>query len=143
MYKVSKQTINYIGNVQTTQFINYVDVQTTAEFDAIIRSFHGRAKAENQAFIVRGKRDRVRYVFTLINAVGVDKAIKKNKSYINDAVKAVNNYIDNANTAAKRSAKINSRKNVDLLQHVNVDDYWVDNKHNYIEEFGDIETYVY
>lgn len=143
MYKVTKQVINHIGNVQSNEFIAFISINHKAEFDSIIRSFHGRAKAENQAFIIRGRQDRVRYNLQKINILDCDKARINNVNYINDTVNRCNKYIDEINTVAKRSAKVNSKKDVNLRQYVNVKQYWLDNMYEYVQQNFDDDLLVY
>lgn len=134
MYKVTKEVINQVGNIQSTEFITFVSIDSEKEMDAIIRSFHGRAIADNSAFIIRGRQERVRYKMQKIDVLDSNKVRVNNIKYTNDAINRCNKYIDEINTAAKRSAKVNSKKDVDLRQYIHLDHYWLDNINKYTQQ---------
>lgn len=143
MYKVTKEVINQVGNIQSTKFITFVSIDSKEEMDAIIRSFHGCAIADNQAFIIRGRQEKVRYKMQKIDVLDSNKVRVNNIKYTNDAINRCNKYIDEINTVAKRSAKINSKKDVDLRQYINVKEYWLDDKQDYVNQNIDDEWIVY
>ncbi len=143
MYKVTKETINFVGNVIKTEFIAFVNIGNPDEFDDLIRSYHGRALADNQVYIIRGQVERVRYVLTPINVLASSKARVDNIKAITDTINKCNSYIKELNAAAKRSAKLNSKKDIDLRQYVNVKEYWMHDKQDYVKQNYEDELYIY
>lgn len=134
MYEVIRQVINSVGNVQSRSFVAFVSINSKLEFDAVVRSLHGRAKADTLTYSVRGREERVKFILRLVNIIKGDAFVEDGKRIINGTVDSINNYIDWVNTAAKKSAKINSRKDSHLLKHVNVDGYWLDKDYEYAKQ---------
>lgn len=124
MFEIRKEVINSVGNVQSSVIVGYLNCTKDDIIKHIIIAYHNLACTDNLQFEIRGKSNRVRYIFTNIEVKDITTAINYAVEKIKSNVAKANEYIKTANAAYKDSNRKRGIKDKSLaIKEVKVEDY--------------------
>lgn len=132
MFEIRKEVVNAVGNVQSSEFIGYVDCNLEDVINCLSKVYCNLARAKTLYYKLRGQSYTVRYIFINTPLADIDTVIALAKADIKANVEYANDYIEKANRAYKHSnRKRGIVNNSMLLATIDVNDYlWDSNEVN-------------